>query len=72
MWFLMVIPLICSFQASEVTFKEENIGCFDEVKKIEAKARLVRSGSLPLHELGKLKAYILNSRSEGQQIKDQC
>lgn len=53
-------------------FKEENIGYFDVVKKIEAKARLVRSGSLPLHELGKLKAYILNSRSEGEEIEDQC
>ncbi|KAJ9135366.1 hypothetical protein P3X46_032557 [Hevea brasiliensis] len=39
---------------------------FNEVlKKIVAKAKLVRIGSITLTELGRLKAYILNSRSHG-------
>ncbi|KAK4603584.1 hypothetical protein RGQ29_012198 [Quercus rubra] len=37
----------------------------DVVKKIQVKAKLVRIGSLPLTELGRLKAYILNSESRG-------
>lgn len=41
-------PVQGDFQLSEVR------------KKIQAKAKLVRIGSFPLAELGKLKAYILN------------
>ncbi|KAJ1684988.1 hypothetical protein LUZ63_016378 [Rhynchospora breviuscula] len=37
---------------------------FDEVKRIVIVARLVNSGSLPVSELGKMKAYILNAKSE--------
>ncbi|XP_020534243.1 protein RST1 isoform X3 [Jatropha curcas] len=41
-------------------------GQFNEVlKKIVAKAKLVRIGSIPLSELGRLKAYILNSKFHG-------
>ncbi|XAR51899.1 hypothetical protein NMG60_11006692 [Bertholletia excelsa] len=42
-------------------------GCdFSEVvKKIQAMAMLVRLGSISLSELGKLKAYILNTMSDG-------
>lgn len=36
------------------------------VKKMQAKAKLVRIGSFPLTELGKLKAYILNFKSLGE------
>ncbi|KAF8408286.1 hypothetical protein HHK36_007435 [Tetracentron sinense] len=35
------------------------------VKRIQARARLVRIGCIPLSELGKLKAYILNTKSDG-------
>ncbi|KAJ3700903.1 hypothetical protein LUZ61_004608 [Rhynchospora tenuis] len=37
---------------------------FDEGKRIIIVARLVNSGSLPVSELGKMKAYILNAKSE--------
>jgi hypothetical protein len=35
------------------------------LKKILAKVKLVRMGSIPLTELGRLKAYMLNSKSKG-------
>ncbi|XVF14059.1 hypothetical protein REPUB_Repub09cG0024100 [Reevesia pubescens] len=35
------------------------------LKKIQAKAKLVRIGSIPLTELGKIKSYLLNSKSLG-------
>ncbi|XP_059670118.1 protein RST1 [Cornus florida] len=35
------------------------------VKKIQARAKLVCVGSVPLSELGKLKAYLLNNKSHG-------
>ena len=45
----------------------EGDGDFSELaKKIQVKARLVRIGSIPLSELGKLKAYLLNTKSDGQ------
>ncbi|KAM5581750.1 hypothetical protein ABKV19_010802 [Rosa sericea] len=34
-------------------------------KKIQAKTKLVRIGSIPLTELGRLKALILNTESDG-------
>ncbi|KAE9585989.1 hypothetical protein Lalb_Chr24g0397171 [Lupinus albus] len=34
-------------------------------KKVRAKIKLVKAGSLPLVELGKMKSYILNSKSQG-------
>ncbi|KAJ4765519.1 Protein RST1 [Rhynchospora pubera] len=37
---------------------------FDEGKRIVIVARLVNSGSLPVSELGKMKAYVLNAKSE--------
>lgn len=51
---LHVNPLQGDVQLSEV------------VKKMQAKAKLVRIGSFPLTELGKLKAYILNFKSLGE------
>lgn len=55
---------------SQVSEEEEDPvrrdGQFIElIKKMQAKAKLVRMGSLPLTELGRLKAYILNSESHG-------
>ncbi|XP_057481675.1 protein RST1 isoform X1 [Actinidia eriantha] len=44
----------------------EGDGDFSELsKKIQVKARLVRIGSIPLSELGKLKSYLLNTKSDG-------
>ncbi|KAL6552953.1 hypothetical protein OROGR_006795 [Orobanche gracilis] len=48
---------------SDENFKEEN-EFRDALKKVQAKAALVRIGSIPLSELAKLKAFILNINSE--------
>lgn len=44
---------------------EVNGQLFEVVKKIQAKSRLVRIGSIPLSELGRLKSYMLNCKTEG-------
>ncbi|XP_057788654.1 protein RST1 isoform X2 [Salvia miltiorrhiza] len=47
---------------SDTNFKEE---CnYETLRKVKAKAALVRVGSIPLAELAKLKAYMLDSDSE--------
>ncbi|XP_043808563.1 protein RST1 isoform X3 [Manihot esculenta] len=58
-WLLdfLQVPLVNLIQGDE-QFNET-------LKKIVAKAKLVRMGSITLTELGRLKAYILNSRSYG-------
>ncbi|KAL6960558.1 hypothetical protein U1Q18_038321 [Sarracenia purpurea var. burkii] len=44
----------------------EGEGNFSEIaKKVQARARLVRIGSIPWSELGKLKPYLLNTKSDG-------
>ncbi|KAL9157510.1 hypothetical protein ABFS82_08G008700 [Erythranthe guttata] len=48
----------------DVQFKEENNQIFNTLKKVFAKTALVRIGSIPVLELAKLKAYILNINSE--------
>lgn len=61
------IPLIALF-TSQVSQEDLGHGAgqfIDVVKKIQVKAKLVRIGSLPLTELGRLKAYILNSEPSG-------
>lgn len=56
----------CHVQVPEGKIEERD-GDFSEVaKKIRAKARLTKIGSIPLSELGKLKAYLLNTKSDGQ------
>jgi len=37
-----------------------------DLKKIQAKAKLAKLGSIPFSELGKLKAIILNCEESGQ------
>lgn len=56
--------LLDLLQISEADFTEGGLPFSEAKKKSRARARLVQIGSLPLIELGKLKAYILNSRSE--------
>ncbi|GFP98937.1 protein rst1 [Phtheirospermum japonicum] len=48
---------------SDGNFKEEN-QILHTLKKVQAKAALVRTGSIPLLELSKLKAYMLDLNSE--------
>lgn len=61
------IPLIALFtsQVSQGDLVHGAGQFIDVVKKIQVKAKLVRIGSLPLTELGRLKAYILNSEPSG-------
>ncbi|KAK4417800.1 protein RST1 [Sesamum alatum] len=49
---------------SDTDFKEENDQIFKPLKKVQVKAALVRIGSIPLLELAKLKAYMLDTNSE--------
>ncbi|KAL1537101.1 protein RST1 isoform X1 [Salvia divinorum] len=45
----------------DTNFKNEGTQVFETLKKVKAKAALVRVSSIPLAELAKLKAYILDS-----------
>ncbi|XP_010316297.1 protein RST1 isoform X1 [Solanum lycopersicum] len=56
--------LLDLLKVSEVNFTVANSLSFETVKKIQAIAKLVQSGSLPLTVLGKLKACLLDSRSQ--------
>ncbi|KAK4712605.1 hypothetical protein R3W88_007118 [Solanum pinnatisectum] len=56
--------LLDLLKVSEVNFTVANSLSFETVKKIQAIAKLVRSGSLPLTVLGKLKACLLDCRSQ--------
>ncbi|KAE8021495.1 hypothetical protein FH972_007379 [Carpinus fangiana] len=57
--------LLDFLQVSQEVLVQGDGQFIEAVKKIQAKAKLVRIGSLPLTELGRLKAYILNSESRG-------
>ncbi|KAK3033054.1 hypothetical protein RJ639_035680 [Escallonia herrerae] len=56
--------LLVLLQVFKVEFTNEESPVLEVKKKIQAKARLVNIGSIPLSELGKLKAYMLNCRSQ--------
>ncbi|WMV17572.1 hypothetical protein MTR67_010957 [Solanum verrucosum] len=56
--------LLDLLKVSEVNFTVANSLSFETVKKIQAIAKLVQSGSLPLTVLGKLKACLLDCRSQ--------
>ncbi|XP_011098433.1 protein RST1 [Sesamum indicum] len=49
---------------SDTDFKKENDQIAKPLKKVQVKAALVRIGSIPLLELAKLKAYMLDTNSE--------
>ncbi|KAI8028996.1 Protein RST1 [Camellia lanceoleosa] len=57
--------LFTLLQVSEVNLVEGDGEFSKVVKMMQAKARLVQIGSIPPSELGKLKAYLLNTRSDG-------
>ncbi|KAL3346907.1 hypothetical protein AABB24_025381 [Solanum stoloniferum] len=56
--------LLDLLKVSEVNFTVTNSLSFETMKKIQAIAKLVQSGSLPLTVLGKLKACLLDCRSQ--------
>lgn len=56
---------MCASQVPLVNLVQGHEQFNETLKKIVAKAKLVRMGSITLTELGRLKAYILNSRSYG-------
>ncbi|GAB2229778.1 hypothetical protein Drorol1_Dr00014033 [Drosera rotundifolia] len=57
--------LLDLLQISEVDLVQTDAPFSATLKKIQLSAWLVRSGSLPLSELGKLKASLLNTGSQG-------
>lgn len=56
---------ICSSQVSHLDSVTRDVQFVEVLKKIQAKAKLVRIGSIPLTELGKSKSYLLNSEPLG-------
>lgn len=56
-------------QVFERDFLDGNVGFLEAKKNVQAMSKLVQSGSIPLSELGKLKAYMLNARSQGPRHK---
>ncbi|PHT57117.1 hypothetical protein CQW23_05603 [Capsicum baccatum] len=56
--------LLDLLKVSEVNFTVVNSLLFETVRKVQAIAKLVRSGSLPLTVLGKLKGCLLDCRSQ--------
>lgn len=61
----MIYFLLLPVQISETNFDDEHGPFFQTLKKIKAKAALVRIGSIPVVELSKLKDYMLNTDTEG-------
>lgn len=57
---------LCPVQVPEGKLVEGDLDFSEVAKKIQAKARLIKIGSIPLSELGKLKAYLLYTKSDGQ------
>lgn len=53
-------------QIPDASFKTEHNQLLETLKKVKAKAALVGVGSIPLAELAKLKAYMLDADSEGR------
>lgn len=56
----------CHVQVPEGKIEERDRDFSEVAKKTRAKARLIKIGSIPLSDLGKLKAYLLNTKSDGQ------
>ncbi|KAM5552601.1 hypothetical protein ABKV19_025031, partial [Rosa sericea] len=54
-----------SLKVSQEGLQQRDGQRLDVLKKIQAKSKLVRIGSVPLTELGRLKALILNIESDG-------
>ncbi|KAF1859358.1 hypothetical protein Lal_00009942 [Lupinus albus] len=54
-----------SNEVSHYEFGQSADDAVEIQKKVRAKIKLVKAGSLPLVELGKMKSYILNSKSQG-------
>ncbi|XP_058188186.1 protein RST1 isoform X3 [Rhododendron vialii] len=52
-------------QVPEGKIEERDRDFSEVVKKTRAKARLIKIGSIPLSDLGKLKVYLLNTKSDG-------
>ncbi|XP_021298973.1 protein RST1 isoform X2 [Herrania umbratica] len=57
--------LLDFLQVSHLDSRKRDVQFVEVLKKIQAKAKLARIGSISLTELGKLKSYLLNSESLG-------
>ncbi|CAI8586069.1 unnamed protein product [Vicia faba] len=57
--------LLDFLKVSQEEFVQSSFKSIEVQKKVHAKVKLVKTGSLPLIELGKMKSYILNFKSQG-------
>ncbi|CAB4305647.1 unnamed protein product [Prunus armeniaca] len=57
--------LLDFLQVSQEDLQQRDGQLIEVLKKVQTKAKLVRIGSIPLTELGRLKAWILNTESNG-------
>lgn len=57
--------LLDFLKVSQEEFVQSACNSIEVQKKVHAKIKLVKIGSLPPTELGKMKSYILNSKSQG-------
>ncbi|KAI5442301.1 hypothetical protein KIW84_011391 [Lathyrus oleraceus] len=57
--------LLDFLKVSQEEFVQSSCKSFEVQKKVHAKIKIVKTGSLPLIELGKMKSYILSSKSQG-------
>ncbi|KAI5436445.1 hypothetical protein KIW84_022798 [Lathyrus oleraceus] len=57
--------LLDFLKVSQEEFVQSSCKSFEVQKKVHAKIKIVKTGSLPLIELGKMKSYILSSTSQG-------
>ncbi|VVA17769.1 PREDICTED: RST1 [Prunus dulcis] len=57
--------LLDFLQVSQEDLQQRDGQLIEVLKKVQTKAKLVRIGSIPLTELGRLKALILNTESNG-------
>lgn len=64
----VVLIRMFSLQIQDLDPLHGEIQLSETLKKIQAKAKLVRIGAVGLIELEKLKAYILSSESCGQYL----
>ncbi|XP_058778644.1 protein RST1-like isoform X1 [Vicia villosa] len=57
--------LLDFLKVSQEEFAQSSYKSIEVQQKVHAKIKIVKAGSLPVIELGKMKSYILNSKSQG-------
>lgn len=65
---LLFLTWKCHVQISCEDLVPKDQKLFEVLKKMKAKANLIRNGSLPMSELGKMKTLMLNLKSQGSSL----